>query len=237
VRWVAVAVLAGASVAGTATSAAPTPRTVAAVACPVAFGAEGETRPPIPGRLSAALTAREAARLRFYSDGFVTVLAPRAWTCAGLAAADGGQSLSVFPARQPNPLQADRVPSTAEAVTAFVDYTGHGPGAQLVCTLFPGTRAAGLAAETGGCTRAAPGERVRRTGAAVARFDDPPGVRGVGVPAGGANRAIGAVVYPQPRPEPDSVTVSKVTCTARPATTDLCRAVVGDFVARVAPAR
>jgi hypothetical protein len=234
VRGVAVAVLAGVSVTGTATSA-PSPRPVAVVACPAAFGAEGETRPPIPGRLSASVTAREAARLRFFSDGFVTVLAPRSWTCAGSAAADGSESLSVFPARQPNPLQADHVPSAAEAVTAFVDYTGHGPGAQLVCTLFPGTRAAGLAAKTGGCAPSSPRETVRRTGAAVARFDDPPGVRGVGVPSGGANRAVGAVVYPQPRPEPDSVTVSKVTCTVRPATTDRCRAIVDDFVSRVAP--
>jgi hypothetical protein len=118
-------------------------------------------------------------------------------------------------------------------VTAFIDYTGHGPGAQLVCTLFPGTRAAGLAAQTAGCAAPASGEIVRRTGTDVARFEDPPGVKGVGMPSGGANRAIGAVVYPQLRPEPDSITVAKVTCTVPRATVGVCPSIVDDYVSRV----
>jgi hypothetical protein len=102
-----------------------------------------------------------------------------------------------------------------------------------VCTLFPGTRAAGLAAQTAGCAASASGEIVRRAGSDVARFEDPPGVKGVGVPSGGANRAIGAVVYPQLRPEPDSVTVAKVTCAAPRTTVGLCPSIVDDYVARV----
>jgi len=225
--------LAIASVAAAPTGAAPSPRPVTVVACHAAVGAEGVTPPPIPAQLSAVLTPEAASQLRFFSDGFVTVLAPRAWRCAGLAAADGGLSLSVFPVRQPDPLGAGRVPSNAAGVTVFVDYTGHGPGAHLVCTLFPGTRAAQLAAQTGGCPRSAPRETVRRPSVDAARFDDPAGVRGVGVPSGGANRAVGAVVYPQPRPEPESVTVSKVTCTAARATAALCPAIVDDFVSRI----
>lgn len=234
-HWVAVAALAAVSVTANPMSPAPSPRRVAVVACRAALGVEGVSRPRIPADLTAALTARAASQLRFFSDGFVTVLAPRSWTCAGLEAADGGESLSVFPAHHADPLRADRVPSNAAGVTVFVDYTGHGPGAQLVCTLFPGTGAAVLAAKTGGCAPAAAGEVVRRTGGDVARFEDPPGVRGVGVPSGGANRAFGAVVYPQLRPEPESVGVGKVTCTAPPATTGLCSAIVDDFVARVTP--
>jgi hypothetical protein len=233
-------VLAGLAVVGLAaapTSATPSPRPVAVVACPAAVGAEGVTPPAVPTQLTAALGTAAASQLRFFSDGFATVLAPRGWTCAGLVAADGGQSLSVFPVHQPNPLGTGRVPSTAAGVTVFVDYTGHGPGARLVCALFPGTRAAQLAAQTGGCPPAAGREGVRRRRAEVARFDDAPGVRGVGVPSGGTNRAVGAVVYPRPRPEPESVTVSKVTCTAPRATAALCPTIVDDFVTRVAPAR
>lgn len=230
-----IAALASFGVTAPAASSAPSPRAIVVVKCRAEVGAEGvPAPPPVPAHLRAALTGRAAAQLRFFSDGFVTVLAPRSWNCAGLEAADGGLSLSVFPAHQPNPLRADHLPSNAAGVTAFIDYTGHGPGAQLVCTLFPGTRAAGLAAETAGCAASASGEVVRRAGADVARFDDPPGVKGVGVPSGGANRAVGAVVYPQLRPEPESVTVAKVTCTAPRATIGLCPSIVDDFVARVA---
>ncbi len=229
-----IAALAGFSVTAPAASSAPSPRAVVVVKCRAQVGAEGVAAPPpIPAQLRAELTSRAAAQLRFYSDGFVTVLAPRSWTCAGLVAADGGLSLSVYPAHQPNPLRADHLPSDAAGVTAFIDYTGHGPGAQLVCTLFPGTRAARLAAQTARCAASPSGEIVRRAGTDVARFEDPSGVTGVGLPSGGANRAIGAVVYPKLRPEPDSVTVAKVTCTAPPATTGLCPSIVDDYVARV----
>jgi hypothetical protein len=228
---VALAVVGIAATAG----AAPSPRTVPVAACRAAVGAEGVSPPPIPARLPALLTARAASKLRFFSDGFVTVLAPRAWRCAGVVAADGGESLSVFPAHQPNPLRSDHVPPNAAGVTVFVDYTGHGPGAHLVCSLFAATRAAELAARTGGCAPAARRETVRRTRVDVARFDDPPGVRGVGLPSGGANRAVGAIVYPQLRPEPESVTVSKVTCTAPRSVIGLCPTIVDDFVARAVP--
>jgi hypothetical protein len=229
---IALAALAAVAVVVSASGATPSPRAVPVIGCRARLGAEGLTPPPIPTRVQGAVSARAASQLRFFSDGFVTVLGPRSWTCSGLAAADGGLSLSVFPAHQPDPLRANRLPSNTVGVTVFVDYTGHGPGAQLVCTLFPGTRAAALAAQTGGCAAPAPGEIVRKTNTGLAQFEDPPGVKGVGVPSGGANRAVGAVLYPQGPSEPDSVTVTKLTCTAPPSTIGQCRSIVDDYLIR-----
>jgi hypothetical protein len=119
---VVIAALAAFTVTSPPASSAPSPRAVAVVKCRAEVGAEGAPAPPpIPAQLRAVLTARAAAQLRFFSDGFVTVLAPRSWACAGLEAADGGLSLSVFPAHQPNPLRADHLLSNAAGVTAFVD--------------------------------------------------------------------------------------------------------------------
>ncbi|HEV3449646.1 MAG TPA: hypothetical protein VG869_00440 [Acidimicrobiia bacterium] len=207
------------------------------VTCAAVAGGEGSAPPPIPRSLPVRLTDRAAARVRAYSDGFVTVIAPRGWLCAGLSAADGGQSLSVFPPGQPNPLGAGRLPAHAAGVTAIREYTGHGPGAQLVCALFPGTRAARLGAETGGCTPSPRHESVHRPRRGVATFLDPPGVRGSGEPSGADNRAYGAVVYPRLSPEPDSVDVAKVTCTLSGPTEALCPSIVDDFVTRTEPAR
>jgi hypothetical protein len=215
--------------AGAATDA---PRILVPVmSCPATLGAQGQPAPTVPGGIEANPPAG-GDQLRFYSDGFVTLLAPSGWSCSGVEAADGGQSLSVYPAGQPDPLTARQPPAGATGVTAILDYTGHGPGAQLVCALFPGTRAARLAAVTGGCARRPGREQVHRPSAAVATFVDPPGVRGSGEPSGGGARAVGAARYPHGRREPSSVNVAKVTCTLSASATALCPAVVSDFLAR-----
>jgi hypothetical protein len=242
VHRVALVLLAGLNAAGptsggTVSSPPGLPtRKVPVVTCAAVSEARGPAPPPIPASVPVRLTARAVTRVRVYSDGFVTVVAPRGWVCTGLDAADGGLSLSVFPPGQPNPLAAGPLPPHAAGVTAILEYTGHGPGAQLVCALFPGTRAARFGDETGGCTPAPRLEAVRRPRRDVATFIDPPGVRGSGEPSGRRDRAYGAVVYPQLSPEPESVNVAKVTCSASGPTGALCPAIVDDFVARIAPA-
>jgi hypothetical protein len=229
---IAVAVLGVAGLAGTAGSITAGPAVVVpVVSCPAALGAQGPAAPGVPGGITATLPSG-GDQLRFYSDGFVTLLAPSGWSCAGVEAADGGQSLSVFPAGQPDPLTAKQLRASAVGVTAILDHTGHGPGAQLVCGLFPGTRAARLAAATGGCARRPGREQVKRPRAGVVTFVDPPGVKGSGEPSGGRARAVGAARYPRRRPEPSSVNVAKVTCTLGSTLTALCPGIVEDFLAR-----
>jgi len=234
----AAVLLAGAALTGAAAPAGGAPLVpVPVVSCRVQFGAPGTPPAWSPSRLPVALPAATVRRLSFYSDGFVVALAPRGWRCQGLEAADGGQSLSVFPARQTNPLSGQHLPSTAAGVTVLLDYTGHGPGAQLVCGLFPGTKAASLAASTGGCPPVPSGEQVQHPTPDVATFVDPPGVHGSGNPSGGVNTATGVVVFPQLTPEPGSVNVAKTTCTLPAGTSALCQAIVGDFVARELPSQ
>jgi hypothetical protein len=215
-----------------ATFAAASVIGVTVVSCRAELGAPGAAPPRSPSKLPIALDARDSNRVRFYSDGFVTVLAPNGWSCAGLEAADGSQSLSVFPTGQRDPVRGDPLPTRGAAVTAVLDYTGHGPGAELVCGLFPGTRAATLAGETGGCPPVPSREQVTRPTADVATFLDPAGVRGSGLPSGGKNAAVGVVLFPQVSPEPGSVNVAKATCTAPGSLSSICDLVVADFVAR-----
>jgi hypothetical protein len=237
VRGVAVGIaVAGLGITGLAgaAGAARAAVVVPVVSCPAALGAQGPGAPSVPGGITATLPSG-GDQLRFYSDGFVTLLAPIGWSCAGVEAADGGLSLSVFPAGQADPLSAKQpLPTSAVGVTALLDYTGHGPGAQLVCGLFPGTRAARLAAVTGGCASRPSREQVKGPRAGVVRFVDPPGVKGSGEPSGGRARAVGAARYSRRRPEPASVNVAKVTCTLGGTLTGRCPAIVDDFLARVA---
>jgi hypothetical protein len=205
---------------------------VPVVSCRAELGAPGEAPPRTPAKLAVAVDARDSNRVRFYSDGFATVLAPKGWSCAGLEAADGSQSLSVFPVGQLDPTKGGPLPAGAEGVTALLDYTGHGPGAELVCGLFPGTQAARLAGETGGCPAVPSREQVTRPTADVTTFFDPAGVKGSGVPSGAKNAAVGVVLFPHLSPEPGSVNVAKVTCTAPASLSSVCALVVANFVAR-----
>ncbi len=118
-------------------------------------------------------------------------------------------------------------------MTVFTDYTGHGPGAQLVCSLFPQSQAAALARGIGRCASPPRREQVKRPTPDVAMFRDPPGVSGTGVPSGTRNTASGVVIFPQLTPEPSSVRVVKATCSLPSAASRLCSAIIADAVVRL----
>lgn len=227
----------GLAVAAEQTAPASSLLAVKVVSCRIQFGAPGSTPSWSPSSLPVNLPARTAARVNFYSDGLVTVLGPKGWACSGLEAADGGASLSVFPTSQADPLSSDHPPATSAGVTVRLDYTGHGPGAEVVCALFPGTQAASLANATGGCPAVPHAEAVQHPTADVATFVDPAGVQGSGEPSGGRNVSSGVVIFPQLHPEPGSVNVAKATCTLPSASASLCGPILGDFVARGLPAQ
>jgi hypothetical protein len=233
--FLAVALIASVGVVlGSQAEAATRVTQLRVVRCKTQLGAEGETAPRVPKTLPFAGPNRVAGALDFYSNGFVTVAGPRGWTCHGVEAADGGRSLSVFPRRQPDPLGTATPAAGARGVTAILEYTGHGPGAHVVCGLFPNSRAADLASQTGGCEPVPRAEQVRRPSADVARFVDPVGVHGSGDPSGGRYPAAGVVVFPRGGSEAPSVNVAKATCTGAGGSA-VCDGIVDDFVTRTLP--
>ena len=70
----------------------------------------------------------------------MTILGPRGWACQKLVAADGTRAIEVYP---PGGAATDSSSPTAsvQSVYAADDYTGRGPGAQLVCAYFPASSA------------------------------------------------------------------------------------------------
>lgn len=201
--------------------------------CRTDFGADTPPTSQRATRLPFAGAPSVAAQVAFYSNGFVTLLGPRGWSCHGVDAADGGRSMSVFPPGCRDPLLADRPGSTG--VTVLFDYTGHGPGALLVCSLFPNTAAARLARGIERCPAPPPREELERPTPDVVVFRDPAGVRGTGVPSGGNQVASGVVSFPQLVPEPSSVPIAKATCSLAAPTSRLCSTIIGDFVTRSVP--
>jgi hypothetical protein len=204
--------------------------------CATDAGVDLGAAPSIPSRILAAVSPADARRLSFYSNGYLTVLAPKGWTCSGLEAADGGEELGAYPAGQADPEQVTSPARGAQAVVVFRDYTGHGPGAQLVCSLFPNTAAARSAADLG-CPKRPAHERVTFPIPTVARFHDAAHRRGTGTLSGGNYAADGAIVYPFADDNPDGsgVIVHKITCVLRNAA--LCPVIVEDFVVRATPAQ
>jgi hypothetical protein len=244
IPWPSLAIVAATVVGSLAAAppalALPVPRAqfpaVPVTSCPTVSGGNQATAPRIATRLPLAASTATAARLGFYSNGFVILLAPRGWSCRGVEAADGGRSLSVFPRGHADPLLGGHVSADTAGVTAFIDYTGHGPGALLVCSLFPQSAAAALARGITSCPAPPRREQLERPTPDVVLFRDPPGVTGTGSPSGTRNAASGLVSFPQVRPEPSSVPVAKATCSLPPSMSALCSAIVADFLTRSVPA-
>ena len=117
------------------------------------------------------------------------------------------------------------------------DWTGHGPGAQLICPLFPSSAAATfLGGASLPCPAAQAGEQVAHLTDDVVTFQDPVGVRGSAAGSGGPMASLGAAVYPQMRPEPQGgVTVAMLSCTLQPAQAALCQTIEADFLTRNPP--
>jgi hypothetical protein len=190
------------------------------VPCATVFGAGPEPLPAPPRRLPAALPARVATRLAFYSNGRITLLAPKGWSCDALLAADGGELLQAYPEGKP-PKEGGKV---GESVRVVAEYTGHGPGAQLVCAYFPDSPAADFFGPEGpACPDLPDGRIVEHETDDVATFAEPVGT-------------VGEVIYPQASPESSiGVPVTYAECTLRRARRALCTPILDDVLARRPP--
>jgi hypothetical protein len=177
--------------------------------CPTSYGGGNPTPPKIPRRLVVP-----SARLAFYSNGWITVLAPRGWHCSGGVGSDGNLSLSVLPP------YVSQVTPQAAAVTASRDSSGQ--AASDACPFFPEFDYPGLP-----CTKIPARERVTRLTARSVAFEDPPRVTGDGWPSGGPYPANGVVIARESKSQ--GAGANKETCTLPQSEHALCAAILSDF--------
>ena len=206
--------------------------TLPVVSCPTTFGA-GSRQPFVASQLPAEVGT---GGLSFYSNGLLTVLAPAGWSCRALVAADGGQRLDAYPSSESGPILTG-TPAGTEVVQVEGEWTGHGPGALLICPLFPASPAATFMQNNPPCPQPPAGEARSPITADVVGFRDPPGTRGTGAGSGGSLASQGAGVYPQVgnREPAGGVDVFVLSCTLEADTARLCPAIQVDFLVRYAP--
>jgi len=199
------------------------------VPCSTSYGVQPSGTPFVARQLPSAIAL---GGLSFYSNGRITVLGPAGWVCSALVAADGGQELDVYQPGQSD-LSTHAVPPGTEVVQINSDYTGHGPGALLICPLFPSSPAGTFLGTSVPCPARATHEHVARLTDDVVTFTDPAGVRGSGAGSGGSLATIGAAVYPQITPEPPGgVMVYLLSCTLPATSAENCDAIEADFLVR-----
>jgi hypothetical protein len=213
-------------------SSAPSLTILPVISCTTTFGGETPSGTFIARQLPSS-TAMHG--LSLYSNGFITALGPEGWACSALLAGDGGQVLDVYPPGSPD-YTATLAPKGATIIQVVHDYTGHLPGADEVCALFPKSAAANEVKSSQMSCPSVVGERTSGLTSDIVKFTDPPGVSGSGVGSGSALSSIGAVVYPQLSfGDNDSVDVSLLSCTLPKKSASLCSAVIDDFLERNPP--
>jgi hypothetical protein len=126
--------------------------------------------------------------------GLPSLIAPQGWRCSGFVAEDGGNNFTVVPPGElpPSPMKDE---ASEHKPVPEIAISGE-PACQscvfgIACAYFPASRDDGTYPP---CHIPA-GETYRRVNAEVVDFTDPPGVKGAGEPSGGADPAVGAVVY------------------------------------------
>ena len=113
----------------TSHSSAPAPRVLPVISCTTTYGNAAPIGVFVPHQLPTTTSARG---MTFYSNGFMTVLGPAGWACTTLLATDGGEVLDVYPPGKPD-YTATIVPKGGAVIQIVHEYTGHLPGADVVC--------------------------------------------------------------------------------------------------------
>jgi hypothetical protein len=165
-----------------------------------------------------------------YSDtnDIMMLLAPKGWSCSASYGADGSGGVTVMPPGETLPAAGLASDSSDEAVTG--SETGGSPvqAAAQACSFFPAAAAATETDLEKGCSPRPASEIVDPISASVVDFEDPPGIKGTGVPSGGQNPANGVMTY-SPDVEPGFYIE---TCTLPKDAHDTCTAALNYFIAR-----
>jgi len=221
----------------TATTSSTSISELPVISCATTYGGPTPASPPfVASQLPTTTTTKG---LSYYSNGLITVMGPAGWACSALVAGDGGQNLSVYPPGSPGVGNAaTTTPKGSQNVSFTLEYTGHIPGADVVCSFFPKSAAAAFVQSAQqSCVGLPAGEKTSQLTPDVVTFVDPPHVAGAGEGSGGSLTSIGAAVYPQlPFGGDDSVNVEVLGCTLGGKLAQLCRPVEGDFLVRNPPA-
>jgi hypothetical protein len=207
---------------------------VPVIACPTSRGIAGHPATKYPTMLTTRAAPSIASHLAYYSDNvrnLTPVLGPRGWKCQVQVGADGSAGVNIYP--------PGSSPTGKTAITIRSSPACQGCVWTLVCSLIPGS-----AKQVGVGQPACPSTRPKRelvkfesgnptaTGPVqdVVVFQDPPGVKGKGIPSGGPDPANGALLYDWNKH--DGGAASLETCTLPKSEFDVCSASVSNFGGR-----
>ena len=177
--------------------------------CRTSYGISQPTM-SLPQLVGTSLPASQAARLAFYGNNELLVLAPAAWSCSGQIGADGSAGMLIIHGQE------------AVGVHA-VPYTS-GVGASEACALFADARPPVR------CLAHPPRqELVSHLSRTAVAFEDPPGIHGTGDPSGGHLPANGVMLY---NPSPSVGFFYQETCVLPASQHNTCTVLLNDALAR-----
>jgi hypothetical protein len=203
------------------------------VSCTTTSGVAGSGTAWRPTALVATVPSSLVGKVALYSGGTETLLGPTGWACSQLLAADGSSAVAVYPPGTPDPTRSQPSPGT-DLVDADFDYTGHGPGTDLVCPYFPPADPS----EYPGCTTTPPaGEIGTKLTPDIVSITDPAGVKGTLAGSGGPEAVTGALIVPHAAAGSSaSLNVAEESCSLPAVQADLCPTILADFEIREFPA-
>lgn len=202
------------------------------VSCPTSLGA---VRPAVSLPASRPVTVPRALAggLAVYADdqGIMALVGPKGWSCAASYGADGSGGVVVYPAGERLPkVWAAGWPltqaSTDAAIAGLESSACYSCTLAQACRLFPTAATAWRGAFGTPCPARPAAETVLRLAAGIVSFDDPPGVRGDGLPSGGRYPARGVLTYHPGVPDGSW----RETCTVPGSDQDDCGAALAAFV-------
>jgi hypothetical protein len=171
------------------------------VSCPTSLGA-AHPAVSLPATRPVTVPQTLAGGLAVYADnqGIMALVGPKGWRCAASYGADGSGGVVVYPAGERVPTAwAAGWPLTRTSTEAAI--AGQETSACYSCTLaqacrlFPSAATAWRSAFGTACPARPAAETLLAYDGGIVSFDDPPGVRGDGLPSGGRYPARSVLTY------------------------------------------